>query len=98
MIIRAITGSGTSQIASPVKSRTYLGIFNQSTTATVYIAFDTAAVAAATAGQLTIGPLGNSGVPPSMVWDGAAGSNTVPTQAINLIASAGATPVTIIEA
>jgi len=96
MIIKAITAGGTNAIVSASRVRNYLGIFNQSITATVYIAFDTAAVAAATAGQLTLGPLGSTGVPASFVWDGG-NSQNVPTQAINMIASAGATTVTIIE-
>jgi hypothetical protein len=96
MIIKAITAAGTNAVVSASRMRNYLGIFNQSTTATVYIAFDTAAVAAATAGQLTLGPLVASSIPASFVWDGG-NSQNVPTQAINMIASAGSTPVTIIE-
>jgi hypothetical protein len=94
MIFRAISATAANQVASPTKARNYLGIFNQSTTATVYAAFDAAAVAAATAGQFTIGPAVTGGVPSQLVWDGASGQ--VPTGALNIIAS-GACPVTVVE-
>jgi hypothetical protein len=92
--IIAFTAGAASAVATPKKGRTYLGIQNQSTTATIYIAFDTAAVAAATAGQITLGPLSAAAsMPSSAVWN----VPNVPGNAINIIASAAATPVTILE-
>jgi hypothetical protein len=96
LIVTAFTAGAASLVASAGRARNYLGIFNQSTTATIYVAFGQAALAAATAGQLTLGPLGNSGVASSFVWDGSNFQN-VPTQSVNIIASAATTPVTVIE-
>jgi hypothetical protein len=91
--VYAITASGTNAVARPVLNRRRLGVYNQSTTATVYIAFDVAAVASATAGQVTLLPI--SGASKNFVeWDG----DLVPAGALNMIASAGSTPVTVIEA
>ena len=56
MIVRAVTAGVANAVASPARQRSYLAILNQSATATVYVAFDVPAVAAAAAGQLTIGP------------------------------------------
>jgi hypothetical protein len=95
VIFRAISATTGNQVASPMKPRNFLGIYNQSTTATVYVAFDVAAVAAATAGQLTIGPAVTGGVPDRVVFDGESGTD-VPTGAVNIIASAAA-PVTLVE-
>lgn len=98
MLVRAITAGVTNIVASPARARDSLSVLNQSTTATVYIAFDTPAVAAATAGQITLGPIGASGQDPSgtvAIFRGP--MNTVPWNAINIIASAAATPVTILE-
>ena len=97
MDVLAITASGTNQVADPAKPRNFLGIYNQSASATVYVAFDTAAVAAATAGQITLVPLGTGGVAASSVVWNAADPRGVPQHAINIIASAGSTPVTLIE-
>lgn len=92
--VTALTAGAANLIASPKKGRSYLAIYNQSATATVYIAFDTPAVAAATAGQLTLGPLeATSPLPTSIVWN----VPNVPGNAINIIASAAGTPVTILE-
>lgn len=92
LAVTALTASGTNAVARPSKMRSYLGIFNQSATATVYIAFDTAAVAAATAGQITLLPV--SGANKSFVeFSG----QEAPNGAINIIASASSTPVTVID-
>jgi hypothetical protein len=91
--ISGLTIGATNVVASVARPRRFLGIFNQSTTATVYIAFDKPAVAAATAGQLTLEPISATG-------SGATGFqwiDFVPDNQINLIASAVATPVTLIE-
>lgn len=92
----AVTASGTNQTFTALsvpKASTYLGVFNQSTSATVYLAVDTTAAAAATAGQITLLPV--TGANKSFVeWsDGA-----TPTGVVNIIASAGSTPVTVVIA
>jgi len=81
-----ITSTGSSSVARPAKSRNYLGIFNQSAT-TIYIAFDTPATAAATAGQLTL-------LTGASVTFGPGDAQTVPSGAINVI---GAGALTIVE-
>ena len=86
----AIAATGASQVARPPKARNNLLIANQSATATVYVAFDAAAVAAATAGQLTLQPAAATNVS-SVQFVGDA-----PGGAINIIASAAA-PVTVVE-
>ena len=92
LAVTAITASGTNAVARAAKVRTYLGIFNQSATATVYVAFDTAATAAATAGQITLLPI--SGANKSCVeFYGP----EAPNGAVNIIASASSTPVTVID-
>jgi hypothetical protein len=96
MIVTAVTATGTSQVASAARPRNVLQIYNQSTSATVYIAFDTVAVAAATAGQITLGPLGSGGIPASISWN-STDPTRIPQHAINMIASAGGTQVTILE-
>lgn len=96
MFARAITAGAANVVASPARQRNYLSIQNQSTTATVYVAFDTAAVAAATAGQLTLGPAVAAGQPSVITWMDS-NPNSIPWNAINVIASAAATPVTILE-
>jgi hypothetical protein len=93
--VYAITATGTNQVARPAKARNFLGIYNQSTTATVYVAFDAAAVAAATAGQVTLLPITGANVS-WFAW-GPGDAQALPSSAINIIASAAATPVTIIE-
>jgi hypothetical protein len=93
--VTALTVGTTSQVVSAARPRRCLSIHNQSTTATVYIAFDRPAVAAATAGQFTVGPIGVvGGVAQIWWWDG---SGFVPANQINMIASAAATPVTVVE-
>jgi hypothetical protein len=67
-----------------------LGIFNQSAV-TIYVAFDAAAVAAATAGQLTLLTSAGAG---SSVTFGPGDAQAVPAGAINVI---GAGALTIIE-
>jgi hypothetical protein len=86
-----ITAGAANIVALPVRPHEYLGIFNQSITATVYVAFDTPAIAAATAGQVTLLPVVGANKS-SVEFTG----NSVPNGAINVIASAAATPVTII--
>jgi hypothetical protein len=93
--VYAITATGTNQVARPVKARNFLGIYNQSATATVYVAFDMAALAAATAGQITLLPISGANVS-WFAW-GPGDGQALPSGAINMIASAGGTPVTIIE-
>lgn len=89
MIFRAISATAVNQVASPAKPRNFLGIFNQSAS-TIYVAFDAAAVAAATAGQITLAAAGS--VLDRVVFDG----TQVPTQAVNIIASAPGA-VTLVE-
>lgn len=92
-VVGALTVGTTSPAASSTaKARRYLGIFNQSATATVYVGFDAAPVAAATAGQLTLLPATGANLS-SVQWNG----SYVPANAIWLIASAAATPVTLLE-
>jgi hypothetical protein len=91
----AITAGAANAVARPAKSRVVLGIYNQSTTATVYVAFDTPAIAAATAGQFTLQPATATNIA-QLVFPGPDPQN-VPTGAVNIIASAAATPVTIVE-
>jgi hypothetical protein len=87
IIAPATVGTGSAQVSGS-HLRTYLGLFNQHATATIYCTLDgTAAVAAATAGQITLGPLGN------ITWAG----SKVPSNAINCIASGASTPLTIME-
>jgi hypothetical protein len=94
-VMTAITAGLANTVASAAKPRRYLGIFNQSTSATVYVAFDTPAVGAATAGQITLEPVSATGPGASSVqWQG---DGFIPGNAINIIASAAATPVTVME-
>lgn len=86
--------TGTNQVARPAKSRSFLGIYNQSTTATLYVAFDSAASAAATAGQITLLPVSGANVS-WFAW-GPGDAQAVPGGAINIIGS-GTAPATIIE-
>jgi hypothetical protein len=89
----AITAGVASAVARPAKSRTYLGIFNQSAN-TVTVAFDTPAVAGA-AGQLTLQPAAATNI--SQVVFGPGDPQAVPCGAINLIASLAGSAVTIVE-
>jgi hypothetical protein len=91
--VTAVTAGIASAVVSAAHPRRYLGIFNQSTTATVYVAFGQAAVAAATPGQITLLPLTTPPGFSSAEWNGP----FVPGNQINVIASAAATPVTVIE-
>jgi hypothetical protein len=84
----AITAGLASAVARPAKSRTYLGIFNQSAN-TITVAFDTAAVSGA-AGQLTLATN-------AQVTFGPGDPQAVPCGAINLLASLAGSAVTIIE-
>jgi hypothetical protein len=94
-VVTAVTAGIANTVASAAKPRRYLGIFNQSTTASVYVAFDVPAVAAATAGQITLEPVSATGPGASSVqW---ASDGFVPGNGINIIASAAATPVTVME-
>lgn len=90
-VVTPVTAGAADVVASPAKPRRFLAIYNGSTTATVYVAFDVAAVAAATAGQITLPPTG--GMAGMVQWAG----EFVPANAIHVIASAAATPVTILE-
>jgi hypothetical protein len=95
--ITALTVGITNLVALPAQNRRYLAILNQSTTAVVYIAFDTPAIAAVagTAGQITLEPITSSGGGQTgfthFEWMG----GFVPGNQINLIASAPGTPVTL---
>jgi hypothetical protein len=96
--VYGITAGAANQVARPAKTRTYLAIYNMSTTANVWVAFDAPAVAAPTAGQLTLwnqGTTGQSGVD-SFYAFGPGDPQAIPSGAINVIASATA-PITIIE-
>jgi hypothetical protein len=88
--VTAFTSVAASAVASAAKPRRYLGIYNQSAD-TVFIAFDRAAVAADTAGQVTLQPLGTVGS--SVEWNG----NFVPSNQVNIIGSAAGALVTILE-
>ena len=87
--VYAITATGTNQVARPAKARSFLGIYNPSANI-LYVAFDAPAVAAATAGQITI-PAGLS-----TTW-GPGDAQAIPSGALNFIASAGGTACTVIE-
>lgn len=78
---------GTSS-AAVIAAGTYHGasVFNQSTTATVYCNWGSAAVASATAGQQTFAPLSG------YVWDYS--DPPVNNSSLNCISSAASTPVT----
>ena len=89
--VLAVTAGAANAVALPVRVRPYLGVFNQSVTATVYVAFDAPAVAAATAGQITLLPVVGANKS-SIEFTGA----ECPSGAVNIIASAAATPVTVI--
>lgn len=78
-------GTSSAQALPPAAlSRRFLAIDNESPTATVACAFG-AAAAISSAGSFTIPPQN------TRTWDG----TFVPSDAVNCIASAGATPVTI---
>ncbi|MGH9307700.1 MAG: hypothetical protein ACRD0I_12575, partial [Acidimicrobiales bacterium] len=84
----AVTVGASSASVIGVGQRYYLALLNQSATATIYCNFDaTAAVASATAGQLTISPLSG------YVWD----TGKIPSNNINCIASAASTPMTVLQ-
>lgn len=84
----AATVGASSGTVDGERLRSFLQLFNQSSTATIYCLFGTAsAVAAPTAGQITLSPLG------SVSWT----FGLVPSNAIQCIASASSTPLTILE-
>lgn len=84
----AVTVGATSIVVSQAKTRGYLGLSNQSPTATIYCTLDgTAAVAVATAKQITLFPNG------SFIWE----AGVIPNNPFNCIASAGGTPLTVLE-
>lgn len=89
----AVTTPVTAGIASAqalgAQTRDYLMIANVSATATIYVAFTIAAVVNG-AGSFVLGPGA------VIQWVGGDGAAFVPSDAINIIASAAATPVTII--
>jgi hypothetical protein len=95
-LITGLTVGTTDMIASQARPRRNLGIYNQSTTNMVYVAFDQPAVAAPTAGQLTLEAISATGP-----GSGASGfrwtDQFVPGNEIHLIASGSNTPVTLIE-
>ena len=103
MNVTAVTVTGTSALASAAKSRRFLGIYNQSESDVVYIAFDRPAIAAQTAGQITLIPLADTtaissgnGYDIGDNWFEWSGEN-LPTNAIYLISAGTSSPVTIIE-
>jgi hypothetical protein len=89
--VYAITATGTSAQARPAKSRSFLGIYNQSTADTIYVGID----AAATAVQLTLLPVSGANV--SWLTWGPGYAQAIPSGAINLRSSGTSTAVTIIE-
>lgn len=91
----AVSVTTASVQVRPAMSRNFLGFYNQSATAVVYVAFDTAAVAAPTAGQFTIGPQNPGGNDVQRSALVIAGPGT-PHGAINIIGSA-AGQLTIVE-
>jgi len=79
------TSSGTASNPNP---RKHLELLNQSTTATIYCTIDgSTPVAAATANQITIPPLGG------IAW----AEGTIPANKVTCIASAASTPLTVLE-
>jgi hypothetical protein len=87
--VTAVTAGLASAVVSAAHPRRYLGIYNQSA-GLVYVAFDRPAVAAATAGQLTLAAVGAVGA--NVEWNG----NFIPGNAISMIAPV-AGPVTLLE-
>lgn len=82
-----VVGTSSTQVGG-AHSRRHLELLSQSATATIYCTLDGgAAVAADTAGQITILP--RSG----LAW----ATGMIPSNAINCIATGAATPLTIIE-
>ncbi len=88
-IVTPVTAGMSSGAGVPARSRDYLLVVNASSTATIAIAFDTAAVVNG-AGSITL----TSGQ--KAEWSDV-NNGFVPSNAINVIASASSTPVTIIE-
>jgi hypothetical protein len=83
-----ITVGTSSAQAGSAHQRRHLEVLNQSATATVYCTLDGGtAVAAPTAGHITLPPLSG------FVW----GTGIVPANALNCIATGATTPVTIVE-
>jgi hypothetical protein len=86
--VAVTVGTGSARVLNQNNSRTHLELYNQSATATIYCTVDgTAAVAAATAGQITIPPLAGQ------VW----GTGQLPSNEFNCIATASSTPLTILQ-
>lgn len=88
-VTTAVTAGIASAQALAAQPRDYLMIANVSAAATIYVAFTAPAVVNG-AGSIVIGPGLN------VVWSLAEAGGLVPSDAINIIASAAATPVTII--
>lgn len=88
-VTTAVSAGVASAQALAAQPRDYLMIANVSATATIYVAFAQAA-AVNGAGSIVIGPGAN------IVWSLAEAGGLVPSDAINIIASAATTPVTII--
>jgi hypothetical protein len=83
--VTAVTlGTGSTQVLAAVTSRKFLAIDNESTSAAIACAFG-ATASIDTAGSFTIQP----GL--TRTWDG----SFVPSDAVNCVAAAGATPVTV---
>lgn len=90
-VTTAFTAGVASAQALAAQPRNYLMIANVSAAATIYVAFTQAAVVNG-AGSFVIGPGAN------IQWASNSGdaAGLIPSDAINIIASAAATPVTII--
>jgi len=92
MVASASVGTTAGQVfpASPA-GRVFLKVCNESTTASVAIAFGTATPALNAGGSFTLPSMPASGAPSCLTWH----SGFVPNDAINAVASAAATPVTL---
>jgi hypothetical protein len=94
-ITTAFTAGATSGQAVPARPRKFLGIYNQSGSNTLDVAFDQPAVTVQTAGQMSIAAQGTPQT--TFSWASWSGEGAVPSGAVNIIASGANTPVTIVE-
>lgn len=94
--VTAVTATGSSAVAVPARTRSYLAIYNQSTSDTVAISFDGTAAVIGGAGSISLGPAVTGAARSFIVWP-TAGDGFVPSTAVNVISSSGSTAVTIVE-
>jgi hypothetical protein len=88
-IVTAVTVAATSALGVAARTRNALLIVNQSPTATVSFAFGATAAVTNGSGCITLAAGGQ--------WSAVQTLGYAPSDAINFIASAGSTPVTVIE-